>query len=420
MTKKKIYISITCIIMFLCFHFPNTAYAAQDSDTGKVCSEFVPQEAYAYAEKIAPDLLANVVGQEALYDVQFDSYDNIQIGEPYTIYTESDNEEDEIFYFPIVQNEKVIMILSVYKDFDGWTASLSKGIAEELNQINSQAQTAIVYYDNGTVYCANENKKIKAEHSNVLQDQACGNLDYKIIIKEEKKRNHVHDVLDENTELNNIEPQSEKNIQKDLVYPIDNASVGKASISLSKSSTPTGYYASNPLMINIATAKSLNTVGCLCTQRDSSGKERGMCWAASVASIVRYRKGNRSLTAQKVCKSMNIGLDKGGTIFEAQNALSKYGLKYTFKGSQLSYNAIKNSISNKWSIYMSCKYMVNGVEKRGHAVTIIGYGKNVSSGKESIYLWNSGSRQIQTVVYNPKGTTFSYISKKWTWKYSLY
>lgn len=55
------------------FCFSHNAFAARNNDVRKVCSESVPQGAYAYAEKIAPDLLANVVGREELYDVEFES-----------------------------------------------------------------------------------------------------------------------------------------------------------------------------------------------------------------------------------------------------------------------------------------------------------------------------------------------------------
>ena len=66
----------------------------------------------------------------------------------------------------------------------------------------------------------------------------------------------------------------------------------------------------------------------LCTLYNYKGQGNyGMCWAASVASIVNYIKGS-NISAATVCKKMNIGYNDGATPGQAQLALMKYGVDY--------------------------------------------------------------------------------------------
>ena len=52
------------------------------------------------------------------------------------------------------------------------------------------------------------------------------------------------------------------------------------------------------------------------------------CWAASVATIINYLRGT-NVSAAKICDVMNIDYDAGGSIYDKQNALIKYGIFYS-------------------------------------------------------------------------------------------
>ncbi len=62
----------------------------------------------------------------------------------------------------------------------------------------------------------------------------------------------------------------------------------------------------------------------------------GMCWAASAATVINYRK-LLTITPFEICNHLNIGYNSGGTIYNEQAALLYYNV---------SYNIIKSIESN--------------------------------------------------------------------------
>lgn len=144
-------------------------------------------------------------------------------------------------------------------------------------------------------------------------------------------------------------------------------------------------------------------------------KQYGMCWAATVASIVRFEGKSSTLTAQQVCNRMGIGYNAGGTLENARAALASYlSSPYvpTIVNSTLSYSNIMTVIDNVDPAYMSCK---NG--DSGHAVALVGY--NFTSSKKEIRIMDPAYECIKICTHSGLKWTFPFGKEKYTWKYTV-
>lgn len=47
---------------------------------------------------------------------------------------------------------------------------------------------------------------------------------------------------------------------------------------------------------------------CLVLQNDETGKQRGLCWAATCATMIRYSTGNRSIESFQIANEMGIDM----------------------------------------------------------------------------------------------------------------
>lgn len=143
----------------------------------------------------------------------------------------------------------------------------------------------------------------------------------------------------------------------------------------------------------------------------------GLCWAASVATTVRYLNYSKyaSLTAKQVANKMGIGYNDGGSISDIKNALKKYGQTYLTSSSQLTFGKVQTNIVAQYPVIMVCYDSGNTV---GHAVTCIGY--TTYGGIKQVTFWNSGNKKVTTVEYKTLGTKFSYAGYSFIWKKSVY
>lgn len=164
-----------------------------------------------------------------------------------------------------------------------------------------------------------------------------------------------------------------------------------------------------------------NSFSCFKTMKLYNAKGQGnygMCWAASVATIVNYLKGS-NITAKQVCNKMGIGYNEGGTINDKQKALKKYSINYNhINQSTISWSKVKSNVNNKKPIAISASANSG---KNWHAVTIIGY-QNYKV-NDYIVIWNSGlnggNGGSQVIYYYNKYTTFQYGGSLYTWVKTL-
>lgn len=426
--KKRIKVLLAVFLVISFMAMPNQLIYASEGDSAeglKILSYSIPDEAKEYAYEIAPAMLSTVINNEQLYGVTIDRFEDLTLGEPYTVANfENDSNDKDVYYFPILEKDKVKLVLSVTKVSEQWNATIGEDIAEELNNINSSKEY-ILYYDDGTTYAETEDGKetlftdpqMKSEDTPVADDMSFEE-------KVEKCTEKNGQELNVSEQSDNAEDEiGEQAIQKSNEYSesiiSDNDVVGSEAYfgagAIDLPFAPVGAHAANPFSILNNLETLLNVDECLVNQQDSSGQERGMCWAASVATIVRYMKGNNTLTASDICHLMGIDYDVGGTLDDMLNALTKYGLSYRLKEYHSTWKEITNNIKNKKPIGMAAASYDGG-----HAVTLIGFSAKGRS--RVITLWNSGNQRIQSSTFKSDwdDVTFNYNSTTWYWTDSFY
>nr|MCR5609019.1 C39 family peptidase [Lachnospiraceae bacterium] len=364
--------------------------AAIRSDNLNLVSYEIPQEADEYARRIAPGMLEGVKGSETLFGVSICNYDELYLGTPYTI-CDKDNmdEKKDIYYYPVYENDEIKLVLSVYRKDDKWNATIGKDIAQELNILASKAdENYYLYYSKGTIYAEASKACFDNTADNTLTETSKGSninsatekSSSKVVIKKNNLKEKANGIIDSISSMFTAKPSIE--VFGDYIVKDDNRTI-------------------------------LDTTDCLVTQLDKQGNSRGMCWAASVATIVRYVKGDYTITAESVCEKMNIDLDEGGDMELKDKALDAYGLDYSKAYGQLTWEQVKENLDNKKPIAISCFS-----ENEGHAVTILGYTE--VDGIRTVLFWNSGNQKMQSATYSDEGTVFSYNSYTWEWSASLY
>lgn len=375
----------------------------------KIKSLDVPDFVKQYSESIVSSLLANIVNNEDMFDVVINDYKDLVLGQPYTIISyDTYDSFNNTYYFPIIENGTIKLILSVTNDDGNCNATLSKDLADELNSlaINATEAPYILYTQNGRLYAENDQNrvlindiKLNGETSKFKSED----VPYQTKVSELK----TVDILTINNDLLDMgnkaliltdELESSNILQKD--YSTFAGGIGR--------------YATNPLFINTSTAKLLNTTSVLVNQQDKNGVERNLCWAAVVATIVRYNNGVDNVHAYTVADKMGIGYDTEAGIETMVSALSEYNITYQYDLDRISFSKLQSIIANLRPI------VLGGVTSfyAGHAVTIIGYSTN--TGTNTFTFWNSGTRSSQICTYGNGKPSFSYNGYTYYWDLSAY
>lgn len=145
----------------------------------------------------------------------------------------------------------------------------------------------------------------------------------------------------------------------------------------------------------------------------------GLCWAAAVATICNYLNGT-NITAKNVADEMNVGYDDGALPEMAQEALSRYMVRYNninlYASEVMTWESYKINVNNKYPIYV--RALASGGD---HAV--VAYGYMIAAGVRYITIWNSGvnggTGSSTTLMFRDYGTTFTYNNKTYTWAHSV-
>ncbi len=137
----------------------------------------------------------------------------------------------------------------------------------------------------------------------------------------------------------------------------------------------------------------------------------GLCWACTVGTIANYKTG-RNLTGKNVADMMGIGYNDGGTIYDMQNALSRYGLSYSVRTSKPTFAQVKSNIDTDKPFGM-CLTASNA----RHAITGYGYAYNTGNTSSSastnlVYAWDSNGYQIS---FKHNSRTISTSGYNFTW-----
>ena len=316
-------------------------------------------------------------------NIEIDDMEKITIGTPFLIYSLSDSNQSEIYYYPVINinNNQIIVTIEVLKNAlaDEWTYNIGTEYVDSLNKINYKDGQYIfydyngeVYYDNGIQSLTFSNKKTSAKIVENFKQ-----LDYS------RKIETISNRISSFSTKENIKLPSQK---------ITNFRMGY---------TPT---------MTGTTCQLYNPVG---------QGNYNLCWAASVATIVNYRQGT-NFSAKNVADAEGIGYNAGGTLENAKNCLHRYGLTdYSIVYNTLNWNQVnENILKRQKPFYMSLFYDFNAM---GHAVICLGC--NESAVYQFICIWNpgenNGNGSAKIIKYYPAATTLSYAGKNWVWYYTI-
>lgn len=353
-------------------------------------SEKILQEAKEYALEVLPDMLASVKNDSS-FQVDIQDYDQLYIGQPYTIPNIKDgkitNEKD--FDFPVLEGTEIKLILSVSFSQGEWHAMLSTELTEALNALPESGAWTF-YSEDGIVYAESSDDMIILSNHNEQDKGDFAKSSYQL------KRKTLHS-FDTYNKSDIRQKWEDTTVNTNMVFQSTyNTQMMRSSSIGANSSSPFLTYTSNNKILNMS--------GCKVSQGNSS-----ICWAAATATIVRYIKGNVTLTALDVCNKIYHDAS-GGSSSDIMRALDAYGITYVHTGLQLDWYDIGVNIVNKKPI---CAAATSG--PYDHAVVIYGVLHNTDTLKNYINIWNPGNNTSSTITYSSNRTTFEYGNLTFTW-----
>lgn len=242
-------------------------------------------EAFMYAQDYYKKIANFVFKSQEQFQTNIDDVSDLELGEGYIIYDASKAIQESSYYFPVYENNEVVLVVNVIESNEGWNISVGTDEIEEESDGKFVGAGGITS-GNGYAY------------------------------------------------LN-----------------MDNCCVGQGNYNL--------------------------------------------CWAASIATIYRYRTGNRSLTAKNVA-------DKVGLPYAAANeseiatAFNVYGLSYKER-KFIPFSKIKSNINNKYPVMVKGKIAETNKYTK-HAVTVVGY--NDVGVDDFVKIWDSATEKYKIIKYS--------------------
>ncbi|HCA70571.1 MAG TPA: hypothetical protein DEP17_09365 [Lachnospiraceae bacterium] len=389
------------------------AASAKTKNSLTIESLTVPNDAQIYAENIASEMVSNVSLNPSFYGVDAADFSEWMLGNPYTIFSADNNivNNNDVYYFPILDGDEIKVILSVYKVNGEWSATISKDNSDELNELAqlNDNNVYMLYTSEGKLYAENKNHKkiIEEVKIEIANKNSTSDIEEFINKSFEKKHNLIKEKFGSNlSDVNIIDVTTNNiNVGSKLKEKSTQLSYGKDSSGLISSLSYT------PAVITMTNGYACDMTGCLVPQTDSSGTYQGLCWAACTASIVNYRLyGTKQYYAYNIADYEGIGYSTGASLSKSVSSLKDFGVSgYGASTTQATYSTVKTNIQNGYPLILRATSSASA----GHQVVLLGY--NIGTLSNTITFYNPGTDNGGTSTYNSAGTTFTYAGYTWTW-----
>lgn len=345
-----------------------------------VCVAINPDIIKAKEQNVCDINVVEVDDKEITYDKQelkdiisvLPDCKQLNIGEMFQCYNA--NTCEVIRYIPIYNSKKCVYIATLEENN---TFSISNDV-EFINKVFKKfdnSETVLLYIDGDELYAEDEKK-------NVVVDE------FPIFVEKNKKfhnscfKNKINQLKKSENRVGTTRVTSPYSTKMELGLPY---------VTLTKSNE------------NIHKCNITNFVR----------QEENNCWAATVATIVNYKK-NKSLEAGDVNLAMGISWYLAGTVKDTKKALKHYGLSYSIKyGTPLSWVKVKESIGHKKPFCMG--FISDAVA--GHMVT--GYGYATADKKKYIAIWDSNGK-FRMLTYEESDSCITMYGYKFVWKDTVY
>lgn len=389
--KKKI--AIMYLLMLTMIFTDNISVLANNStytvtDGNEVSNACIPEEVDDYFDGVYENLVTGYIERN-----EFPACINVnslEVESPFVIFNVDLSANGTVWYYPVSYENDIQFLVTIYY-FDG---NLCNGITndyvDELNQIDYDSDM-IILKDEDSIFVLDENDNVYFLNEYYLED-----------LSEYKDYDKWKGYIIQNYECDIVIEES-----NNIPY---NVMTRGAIIE-----TDGGYR--------------LDMTGCL---EDQWGYD--ICWAASVATIVRYLKPSTysSLTAVDVAIAYGTHLGVyepttegfancmvGRKPTEVLASMELYDIDYYEKmGRKLTYYELKKSIKYKMPILMCSYYWDQKGNEYGHATVIYGYYYHGSM--QYIEMWNPGTAQTQAFQYNLDGSVgYVYGGVVYSWENTL-
>lgn len=367
---------VTLCIMVVCSFIMNIPVFAQENGNTYLYEEvisMISEKTKGTVEKEFQNILALAKSSTEEMGVSIEEVCKLSVAEPFIIYSLDETCQDEIYYYPIYNTytEEVIFTVQVIGPKSDWGYEVSNEFSQILNEIGYVKSKYIFYKSNSTIV-ADDGYKIENLTENDINSKI-----YNFANK------------DINEKIKCIKERVRSFEEEAVAYHYGNE-IARYRPSLLKTSS--------------------NVVACSLYKPQGQGKY-GLCWAASAATIINYRKGTK-YTAKNIADKIGIGYNDGGTVYNVSYALLEYGVNYKVALKQIGWNMINRNVDTKKPIYVHAS---SGSDH--HAVVCFGY--KVVDGTKYVYLWNPGTERASIVKYKSGGTKFSYNTQTWKWRYTV-
>lgn len=389
--KKKIKAIIFMIVFMMCglelFYIQNTYVFADSLDDDISYEEYmsnnVPGDLMEYFNEIYEQTISVYIETKFPNETKFQ--ENFWVGEPFVINKMNGN--IDIWYVPIYENNKILCIYCIGHNGD-YNCTITGAYAEELNNIGYSSNDILFQTGNG-IYAIDENNVVSVIDGDGLEEEYAY-MDYSQIY------NKITSVKLTNSNSSNL-----------IKYKM-------------KKSSSSGSLSSGGAVTQSGQGAVCDMNGCFVKQYDYE-----LCWAASVATIIRYRMSNVAVNAFDIailCDKPDID-DNGrehytGTIYEAQFALCYYGVYYSVFERKLSMAETKREIISGNPIYM----LSYGEDSLGiinsHVTVIYGFREVFNMG--ILNMWNPRMEEEELVIYPKSGdVTYLYENLRYKWAGTL-
>lgn len=357
MRKKVISYVMSVMVIVLYFWLGHVQVMAAEIIRNQPST--VIEEAENYARKYYMEMVEIIAdGMQEEMGIEISDLDNIWLGKPYYIYDVEAEFQNAEFYFPIYDENKVVLMLHVSFTDSGWKSSMDVEYTDVLNEMDYLNNECVFYSVGDATYVENTNEIVQIRGDICSRSKGWDEtLSAKKMIVEDGKQDFA------------VIMTKQENCAEETI------GAGGGSVS-----TSTGKYLS---------------IGNYYTGQGNYE----LCWAASIATIYRYRTGTTSLTAKNVADTVNARYDVGAKDNVILIAFQKYDLSYLPLSKTPSWEMIKRNIEKEYPVAL-----VGNKSTYGHMVLITGY--NVPNENHYVKIWDPKDEVVQLSKYEDSSIRF--------------
>lgn len=387
---------------------------------GQVCTvieQNIPMEVKSYLEHNIDSILAQAAEFGRIVEENPYAEYELEVGRPYVVYY-FELCQDGVYYYPLLDGSEVKFILGIIETEDGCVHELRmKGdTVELLNAFDYENNDCIFYVCGGVLYAETSEGIVCARRGDIHNEyeeqpmlsvgQAFeGTADmpeYVVCTPEYIAELSEYTELERDFLLKSFDEKTEIIAEKiDSFRAVEYEAVWEENIE------DTEAVDTNTIELNSSKAAEGENVLKLFNPQLQYGYN--MCWACTVATIANMLNYS-TLHGVDVCYVMGIDPNYGGSAYDIQKALAKYGINYNnLCNGAVSWNLLKKNIDAGYPVAIGLRRDY----EMAHSVTMYGY--IYEDGKKYMAIWDSNSGSYYKTEYNQMNVQISDDGKIYSW-----